>query len=165
MCSLAHLNLLAPGRALAVPLSNRVLGRKSRYRSPALSTTLPGLLDLMASPAVALVAVTKGGRTAVDDFADPMDGTAEPTAVLPMVHLWAPGRTFLIARFARLPMFQDRFSSGPPGLASGNSHSGFFARRPTISFRAVGMGSQRAAAAVFPCRTRTPPSSMSLRVN
>ena len=52
--------LVAPKGAIHLPLSNRVLRKASRYKSPVLGKTLPGLLDIMSAPEMDFVTLTKG---------------------------------------------------------------------------------------------------------
>lgn len=52
---LAYAVLTGDDRESAVTRSNRILGKKSRYRPAAFNKTLPGILDLMASPQADLI--------------------------------------------------------------------------------------------------------------
>jgi hypothetical protein len=49
VCDLIHAELRQAGK-IAISRSNRVLGRKSRYRPPALGKTLPTILDMLSAP-------------------------------------------------------------------------------------------------------------------
>lgn len=62
VCDLIHRYRESPAGAVAVPLSNRVLGRKSRYRAPALGKTLPALLESLSAPEMDFISRTRGGR-------------------------------------------------------------------------------------------------------
>lgn len=65
ICDLVHRYLANPRGKVATPLSNRVLGRASRYRSRAMGKPLPGLLENLSAPEMGFVEMTKGGRTTV----------------------------------------------------------------------------------------------------
>ena len=52
--------LVAPMGAVHLPLSNKVLRKASRYKSPVLGKTLPGLLDIMSAPEMDFLTLTKG---------------------------------------------------------------------------------------------------------
>jgi len=59
VCDLVH--ALASGdEEVVVPRSNRVLGRKSRYRPAALGKVLPDVLDLLSAPEVGLIEQSLG---------------------------------------------------------------------------------------------------------
>lgn len=58
--NLIHQHLIEPGRWIAISLSNQVLGRKSRYRAPAVNKTLPAVLDILAAPEMGFVEMSKG---------------------------------------------------------------------------------------------------------
>lgn len=60
VADLAYRHLTEPGAKLAVPLSNQVLGRRDRYRSPVLSKVFPHLLAVMAAPEMSWLVVEKG---------------------------------------------------------------------------------------------------------
>lgn len=62
VCDLACREISKPGSWLAIPFSKHVLGRKSRYRSAALSQTLPDVAQHMASPEMEFVEIIKGHR-------------------------------------------------------------------------------------------------------
>ena len=52
--------LRSPGRGLIVPLTNRVLGKKDRYRPKMLSQTLPEVIRVLATPEMDYITVEKG---------------------------------------------------------------------------------------------------------
>ena len=62
VCDLIHRHLEQSGGKVAVSLSHRVLGKKGRYRSPALGKRLPDYLKYMASPEMGFVKLVKGSR-------------------------------------------------------------------------------------------------------
>ncbi len=62
VCDMMHRELTAPGGAVAISLSNQVLGRRGRYGSPVLSKVLPDLLARMAAPEMEWLSLTKGQR-------------------------------------------------------------------------------------------------------
>ena len=61
VCELLRLHLLSPKTWLAVPFSNRVLGRTGRYSSPALKKSLRDRVNQLASMKPGLVTIRKGG--------------------------------------------------------------------------------------------------------
>lgn len=65
VCDLIHRYCQDPSGRVSVSLSNRTLGRKSRYRAPALGKTLPTLLGHLSAPEMAFVKMTKGSRREV----------------------------------------------------------------------------------------------------
>lgn len=62
VADLVHRHLSEPDAWLAVSLSNRVLGRRNRYRSPVLSKVLPRLLQNMSAPDMGWLVLRKGVR-------------------------------------------------------------------------------------------------------
>jgi hypothetical protein len=52
--------LRSPGRGLIIPLTNRVLGKKDRYRPKILSQTLPEVIRVLATPEMDYITVEKG---------------------------------------------------------------------------------------------------------
>ena len=65
VCDLAHRFLEDPSGRIAIRLSNRFLGMKSRYRAPALSKALPTILKRLCTPDMDFVQMTKGTRELV----------------------------------------------------------------------------------------------------
>ena len=59
VCDAVHRELTAPGGRVMVPLSNQVLGTRSRYRAPVLSKALPHILDMLSG---SVLEVSKGHR-------------------------------------------------------------------------------------------------------
>jgi hypothetical protein len=57
VCDAIHRDLVQPGGRVAITLSNQKLGKRSRYRPPVLSKTLPHILALLAS---SILKVEKG---------------------------------------------------------------------------------------------------------
>ena len=55
-----HRHLTAPGKWIAIPLSNRVLGYAGRYRTRVLGQTLPHILDRLARPQLRCIELRKG---------------------------------------------------------------------------------------------------------
>lgn len=70
VCDLAHRYLMDPEGQVAVSLSHKILGKKSRYRSPALGSKLPEILENLATREMAFLELTKGGRSWTVDFDD-----------------------------------------------------------------------------------------------
>lgn len=62
ICDLIHRYSENPSGRVALSLSNKILGRKSRYRPPALGKRLPHILKLLCSPEMSFVEMEKGGR-------------------------------------------------------------------------------------------------------
>jgi hypothetical protein len=62
VCDLLYRYLMGERATIAVSLSNAVLGRRSRYRGLASSTTLPDVLARMAAVETGFVRVTKGRK-------------------------------------------------------------------------------------------------------
>ena len=62
LCDLIHNNLTSPERTIYISLSNRILGKKSRYTSPVLSKTLPETLKLLSDSEMNFVVMEKGFR-------------------------------------------------------------------------------------------------------
>ena len=60
LCEVMHLHLVGFEGGIYVPRSNQVLGRKSRYRHPALGKTFPNILDIMTAPEMAFIEQDKG---------------------------------------------------------------------------------------------------------
>lgn len=63
LCDLCLVFLDARYEAVHLPLSNKVLRKASRYKSPVLGKTLPDLLRIMESPEMDFVKLTKGRTT------------------------------------------------------------------------------------------------------
>lgn len=55
VCDLAHAILSDAEAGFVVSRSFQELGRKSRYRAPALNKTFPGLLDMLGAPELAII--------------------------------------------------------------------------------------------------------------
>ena len=87
MCDLLHLHLSASGHRIHVTRSRAVLGRRSRYRAPALNARLPDILDLMAAPEVGALVQTVGvaGRPGSFVYAegDEDEGASRRTTIEP----------------------------------------------------------------------------------
>ena len=66
VCDLAHRFLEDPDGKIAIRLSNKSLGMKSRYRAPALSKVLPTILERLCSPELDFVQMTKGSRERIE---------------------------------------------------------------------------------------------------
>jgi hypothetical protein len=66
VCDLAHRFLEDPDGKIAIKLSNKSLGMKSRYRAPALSKVLPTILERLCSPELDFVQMTKGSRERIE---------------------------------------------------------------------------------------------------
>ena len=66
VADLIHRALTVPDGWVAVPLSKRVLGRRTRYGSPVLSKTLPDVLKCLSSVELEFVELHKG---IINDFA------------------------------------------------------------------------------------------------
>lgn len=66
VCDLAHREITTPGAWLAVSFSKQVLGRKDRYRSAALTETLPSVVQHMSSPEMEFLEMKKGLRNPFD---------------------------------------------------------------------------------------------------
>ena len=62
LCDLCLLYLDPQYDAVHLPLSNKVLRKASRYKSPVLGKTLPDLLNIMAAPEMDFVVLTKGHK-------------------------------------------------------------------------------------------------------
>ena len=62
LCDLCLLHLDPQYDAVHLPLSNKVLRKASRYKSPVLGKTLPHLLNIMAVPEMDFVVLTKGHK-------------------------------------------------------------------------------------------------------
>ena len=60
LCDLCLLHLDPKYDAVHLPLSNQVLRKASRYKSPVLGKTLPDLLNIMTAPEMDFVVLTKG---------------------------------------------------------------------------------------------------------
>ena len=63
LCDLCLLHLDPQYDAVHLPLSNKVLRKASRYKSPVLGKTLPDLLNIMTAPEMDFVVLTKGQST------------------------------------------------------------------------------------------------------
>lgn len=59
-CDLMHHHVAGSPGEIAITRSNRFLGTATRYRHPALSKTLPALLDTLARPEMAFISQTLG---------------------------------------------------------------------------------------------------------
>jgi len=62
LCDLCLLHLDPQYDAVHLPLSNKVLRKASRYKSPVLGQTLPDLLNIMTAPEMDFVVLTKGRK-------------------------------------------------------------------------------------------------------
>ena len=62
LCDLCLLHLDPQYDAVHLPLSNKVLRKASRYKSPVLGKTLPNLLNIMKAPEMDFVVLTKGHK-------------------------------------------------------------------------------------------------------
>ena len=62
VCDLCLLHLDPQYDAVHLPLSNKVLRKASRYKSPVLGKTLPDLLNVMTAPEMDFVLLTKGHK-------------------------------------------------------------------------------------------------------
>ena len=62
VCDMTRAFLDGDSRGTAVPLSNTILGKRSRYRPAAYSRTLPQLLSVMASPELDFIRMEKGNQ-------------------------------------------------------------------------------------------------------
>ena len=62
VCDLCLLHLDPQYDAVHLPLSNKVLRKASRYKSPVLGKTLPDLLNVMTAPEMDFVVLTKGHK-------------------------------------------------------------------------------------------------------
>ena len=69
LCDLCAVELGPANDSIHLPLSNKVLRSKSRYKGTALGKTLPAILDVMSAPEMDFVVVEKGHSTfkIVDD--------------------------------------------------------------------------------------------------
>ncbi|WP_439140175.1 hypothetical protein [Planktotalea sp.] len=69
LCDLCAVELGPDNDSIHLPLSNKVLRSKSRYKGTALGKTLPAILDVMSAPEMDFVVVEKGHSTfkIVDD--------------------------------------------------------------------------------------------------
>lgn len=63
ICDAIHRFCEDPDGKIAVTRSHTLLGHKSRYRSPALETTLPKLLDRLRAPEMDFIKMDMGGRS------------------------------------------------------------------------------------------------------
>jgi len=70
VCDLAHRFLEDPDGRIAIRLSNKFLGTRSRYRAPALSKTLPAILKHLSSPEMGFVYMIKGKREIIEPEED-----------------------------------------------------------------------------------------------
>ena len=70
ICDVIHRHLEDANGAVAVRLSNRLLGTSSRYRPRALGKKLPALLEELSEPEMAFLEMTKGGRELVWEEAE-----------------------------------------------------------------------------------------------
>jgi hypothetical protein len=62
LCDLCLLHLDPQYDVIHLPLSNKVLRKASRYKSPVLGKTLPDLLNIMTAPEMDFVVLTKGHK-------------------------------------------------------------------------------------------------------
>lgn len=62
ICDLTHNRLTSPERPIYITLSNRILGKKSRYTSPVMSKTLPDVIKLLTVPEMNFILMDKGSR-------------------------------------------------------------------------------------------------------
>jgi hypothetical protein len=69
LCDLCAVELGPNNDSIHLPLSNKVLRSKSRYKGTALGKTLPAILDVMSAPEMDFVVLEKGHSTfkIVDD--------------------------------------------------------------------------------------------------
>ena len=69
LCDLCAVELASENDSIHLPLSNKVLRSKSRYKGTALGKTLPDILKVMSAPEMSFVVVEKGHSTfkIVDD--------------------------------------------------------------------------------------------------
>ena len=69
LCDLCAVELASKNDSIHLPLSNKVLRSKSRYKGTALGKTLPDILKVMSAPEMDFVVVEKGHSTfkVVDD--------------------------------------------------------------------------------------------------
>ena len=69
LCDLCAVELASKNDSIHLPLSNKVLRTKSRYKGTALGKTLPDILKVMSAPEMSFVSVEKGHSTfkIVDD--------------------------------------------------------------------------------------------------
>jgi len=69
LCDLCAVELGSENDSIHLPLSNKVLRSKSRYKGTALGKTLPDILKVMSAPEMSFVSVEKGHSTfkIVDD--------------------------------------------------------------------------------------------------
>jgi hypothetical protein len=69
LCDLCAVELEPTSNSIHLPLSNKVLRSKSRYKGTALGKTLPDILKVMSAPEMGFVVVEKGHSTfkIVDD--------------------------------------------------------------------------------------------------
>jgi hypothetical protein len=63
LCDLCAVELGPDNDSIHLPLSNKVLRSKSRYKGTALGKTLPDILDLMSAPEMDFVVLEKGHST------------------------------------------------------------------------------------------------------
>ena len=87
LCDLCLLHLDPQYDALHFPLSNKVLRKASRYKTPVLGKTLPDLLNVMTAPEMDFLALTKGHKNFriidQDLNAVPMEGVQSTLALGP----------------------------------------------------------------------------------
>jgi len=62
VCDMIAAHLEGDERGTAIPLSNKVLGSKSRYRPRAFSKALPAILSMMAAPEMDFIRIQKGRK-------------------------------------------------------------------------------------------------------
>ena len=67
ICDVVHRELGHPGSWIAVPLSKQLLGKKSRYSSPVLASTLPAVLECLAALELAYIEIRKGQQGFFND--------------------------------------------------------------------------------------------------
>lgn len=106
VCNLLHSQLTNPDRRISVPLSNRHLSTKSRYRSPVLGAKFPDHLKLLASEAMGLVDLKIGHKkvVALDNDGRPIFDTKVSSIKATPKLLQRAGADFLeFSDFGRLP--------------------------------------------------------------
>ena len=95
VCDVVHRHLTAPGKWLAIQLSNRVLGCSGRYRSRVMGQTLPDVVERLSMPQLGCIEVRKGTRRAF--------GPAKATTIRIGRHLkrWIEEEGFELSDFGR----------------------------------------------------------------
>lgn len=106
VCNLLHAQLIDPNRRISVPLSNRHLSTKSRYRSPVLGAKFPDHLKLLASEAMGLVDLKIGHKkvVAMDNDGRPIfDTMVSSIKATPKLFQRADVDSLEFSDFGRLP--------------------------------------------------------------